>query len=241
MSRSLLAIVMCVIFGVAVSQAQRGGGGGHGGGGAHGGFGHGPGPTANRSIGATGLNPGPGGLGFSGRGFGRRGYWNRGYGNGYGYGYGGFWPGYYDAYAYGLDWDLPYWDYVNFPPTNGAPGPDDEQQSYGYNPAPRQLAATRDRTTPATPVQSPKLIEIPLPNDAVVKPQPPALFVLTSGEKLESRRYVLSADSLRIDINRKQRTIPISELNVDATIAANQQRGIDVSIPQDRSSLFVGF
>ena len=99
---------------------------------------------------------------------------------------------------------------------------------------------TRERA-PAIPVQSPQLIEVPLPKDAVVKPQPPALFVLTNGEKLESRRYVLSADSLQIDVGRRQRTIPISDLNVDATIAANQQRGIDVAIPQDRSSLFVGF
>ena len=73
------------------------------------------------------------------------------------------------------------------------------------------------------------------------EPLPPALFVLTNGEKLESRRYVLSANSLQVDINRKQRTIPISELNVDATIAANQQRGIDLSFPQDRNSLFLGF
>ena len=85
------------------------------------------------------------------------------------------------------------------------------------------------------------LIEVPLPKDAVVKPQPPALFVLTNGEKLESRRYVVSANFLQIDVGRRQRTIPISDLNVDATVAANQQRGIDVAIPQDRSSLFVGF
>ena len=136
---------------------------------------------------------------------------------------------------------MPYWDYVNFPPTSGAPGPDNEAQGYAYNQAPpRQMAAMRERA-PALPVESPKVIEIPLPKDAVVKPQPPALFVLTNGEKLESRRYVLSADSLQIDVGRRQRTIPISELNLDATVAANQQRGIDVAIPQDRSSLFVGF
>lgn len=230
MRRSLLAIVMCMIFGAAVLEAQRGGGG-HGG--AHAGSGRVA--ATSRSVGGTGLNPGPGGLGFQGRGFGRRAYGDRGYGNVYGYG--GFYPGYYGGY--GLDWDLPYWDYVNFPPTNGAPGPENEAQGYGYNPAP-QVAASRG-PAPATPVQSPKLIEVPLPNDVVLKPQPPAMFVLTNGEKLESRRYVLSADSLQIDINRKRRTIPISELNIDATIAVNQQRGIDVSIPQDRSSLFVGF
>ncbi|MGA7459498.1 MAG: hypothetical protein WBW69_04690 [Candidatus Korobacteraceae bacterium] len=217
MRRSLLALVMCVIFGTAVLQAQRGGGGSHGG--AHGAVARGP--AASRNSGGIGVN--------GGQGFRRRGNWN-------GYGYG--WPGYYGGY--GLDWDLPYWDYVNFPPTDGAPGPDNEAQGYANNAAPRPVAMTRERA-PAIPVQSPQLIEVPLPKDAVVKPQPPALFVLTNGEKLESRRYVLSADSLQIDVGRRQRTIPISDLNVDATIAANQQRGIDVAIPQDRSSLFVGF
>jgi hypothetical protein len=228
MRRSVLAIVLCVMFSAAMLQAQRGGGGPHGAA-AHGG-------TATRSVGATGLNPGSSGLGFSGRGTKRPGNWNRPYGNAYANGYG--WPGYYGGY--GLDGSLPYWDYVNFPPTGSAPRADNEVEGYNQGPPPQQMASVRE-VVPATPVQSPKLIEVPLPNDAVVKPQPPALFVLTNGEKLESRRYVLSADSLQIDINRKQRTIPISQLNVDATIAANQQRGLDVSIPQDRSSLFVGF
>lgn len=224
MRQSLLAMVLCVIFGATVLQAQRGGGGsGHGG--AHGAVAHAA--VATNGIGVTG-----GFVGRPGNGSRRRPY---PYWNGYGYGY---WPGYYGGY--GLDGTLPYWDYVNFPPTNGAPGPGNEEQGYAYGPPPREVVASRERA-PATPVESPKLIEVPLPKDAVVKPQPPALFVLTNGEKLESRRYVLSADSLQIDVNRKQRTIPISQLNVDATVAANQQRGIDVSIPQDRSSLFVGF
>jgi hypothetical protein len=93
----------------------------------------------------------------------------------------------------------------------------------------------------AAPPQSPKLVEIPLPKDAVVQAKPPALFVLNSGEQLESRRYVLSVDSLRIEVGRSQRVIPISALNVDATIAANQERGINLAFPQDRTSLFLGF
>jgi hypothetical protein len=222
MRRSLLAIVMGVIFSAVMLQAQRGGGGTGHSGAAHATVSHAA--VVNRSAGGIGVTGGPEGNRSR-----RRGYW-------YGYGYGA-WPGYYGGY--GLDWGLPYWDYVNFPPT-GIPGPDDEAPAYTAGPASRVAAVTRERA-PATPVESPKVIEVPLPKDAVVKPQPPALFVLTSGEKLESRRYVLSADALQIDVDRKQRTIPISELNMNATIAANQQRGIDVSFPQDRSSLFVGF
>jgi hypothetical protein len=217
MRRSSLAIIMCVLLSAAVLQAQRGGGGG---GGAHGAA-HAPAARA----GAPGSN-----WGITGPGGRRR-------GNFYNYGYG--WPGYYGGY--GMDWDLPYWDYVNFPPNGAAQPPDDQAEGYMSNQAPRQVVAMRDRGPAMPVVESPKLIEVPLPAGTVVKPQPPALFVLTNGEKLESRRYVVSADSLQIDVDRKQRTIPISQVNVDATIAANLQRGIEVSIPQDRSSLFVGF
>lgn len=217
MRRSSLAVIMCLFLSAAVSQAQRGGGGGAG-------AGHGAGHAAAARGSASGSN-----WGITGPGGRRR-------GNFYNYGYG--WPGYYGGY--GLDWDLPYWDYVDFPPTD-APPPEDQAQGYMNSQAPRQVAAMRDRGPAMPVVESPKVIEVPLPAGTVVKPQPPALFVLTNGEKLESRRYVLSADSLRIDVDRKQRTIPISQVNVDATIAANQQRGIEVSIPQDRSSLFVGF
>jgi hypothetical protein len=227
MRRSWLAIFTGLILTTVSLQAQRMSGGGHGG--SHGGVAHAAVSNRGAAIGITG------GEGFArGRGFNRR--------RGFGYGY-GYWPGYYwDA---GLGWDLPYWDYVDFPPTDVPPDsyypPDGQASRYSNNPSSRPVIVTRDRG-PATPVESPKLIEIPLPNDkSVARTQPPALFVLNDGEKLESRRYVLSADSLQIDIGRKQRTIPISALNVDATIAANQERGIDVSVPQDRNSLFLGF
>ena len=225
MRRSIVAVFVGLVLSVPLLQAQRGGTGGQGGfGGGHGGFGGG---HAHPAVSGKGSGWGITG----GRGF-RRNRFNNVWGN-------GFWPGYYDGY--GVDWDLPYWDYVNFPPNDVPYDQEGPGQGYAENQSSRPMVVVRDRQ-PATPVQSPKLVEISLPNDsAAVKPLPPALFVLTNGEKLESRRYVLSANSLQVDINRKQRTIPISELNVDATIAANQQRGIDLSFPQDRNSLFLGF
>ena len=225
MRRSIVAIFLSLIFSAAVLQAQRGGGGMSGGHAAPGGgFGHAGAGGRGSGIGINGGNR-------FGRGFRRNRF-------GYGWGY-GVWPAYYDGY--GLDWDLPYWDYANFPPSDPPYGPEGPPSGYAENQPSRQTVIVRDRQ-PAPPPQSPKLVEIPLPNDSsTLKPVPPALFVLANGEKLESRRYVLSANSLQVDIDRKQRTIPISELNIDATIAANQQRGIDISFPQDRSSLFLGF
>lgn len=75
----------------------------------------------------------------------------------------------------------------------------------------------------------------------VAKPQLPALFVLKGGERLESRNYVLTAQSLQIQVGRQRREIPLGTLDLDATIAANHQRGIDLTIPRDRSAVFVSF
>jgi hypothetical protein len=36
-------------------------------------------------------------------------------------------------------------------------------------------------------------------------------------------------------------TIPVSALDLDATIAANHERGIEVPIPRDRNTVFLGF
>lgn len=76
---------------------------------------------------------------------------------------------------------------------------------------------------------------------APAAPTPPAVFILSSGERLESSNYVLTVDSLRVQQGDKQRTIPISSLNTDATIAANRQRGIDVKIPTSKSQIMLGF
>jgi len=91
------------------------------------------------------------------------------------------------------------------------------------------------------PAEPPKVIEVPLQKTSTLKQLPPALFVLNDGEQLESRRYVLSAGSLQIQIGLKQRTIPVSDLNLDATVAANRQRGLELTIPQDRNSMFLSF
>jgi hypothetical protein len=67
------------------------------------------------------------------------------------------------------------------------------------------------------------------------------VFVLKGGERLESRNYVLTAQSLQIEVGRQRREIPLDTLDLDATIAANHQRGIDLTIPRDRSAVFVSF
>lgn len=75
----------------------------------------------------------------------------------------------------------------------------------------------------------------------VSKPTPPAVFILSNGDRLESSRYVLTADSLLVQQGQTQRTIPLSAVNVDATITANRERGINLTIPKNTSEITLSF
>jgi hypothetical protein len=100
----------------------------------------------------------------------------------------------------------------------------------------------RQSRVPETPAASPKLIEIPASgNSAAPKPQAPAIFILASGERLEARRYMLTASNLCITADREQRIVPLSMLDVAATVAANRERGIELHIPADKNEISLGF
>ena len=87
-----------------------------------------------------------------------------------------------------------------------------------------------------------QVIEIPSASKpADVKPMPATIFVLTNGEKVEAQRYLLTASSLSVTVQRNQRTIPVQMLDLDATEAANRDRGIDLRIPSDRNEISLRF
>ncbi len=71
-------------------------------------------------------------------------------------------------------------------------------------------------------------------------PPPPAVFILSSGERLESTNYFWTAESLQLEQGGTPRTIPMSKINVNATVAANHQRGIDLKIP-NKSQIMLSF
>ena len=142
-------------------------------------------------------------------------------------------PGYGTAW---LPWDAPYWDGDGY-------FPDESSYQQSVNTAPPQVIVVEDKEPrlPAPPPEPPKLIEVPQSKEApIAKQKPPTLFVLKDGERLESRYYLLTVESLRIEVDRQQRTIPVSALNLDATIGTNHERGIEVVIPRDRSTVFLG-
>jgi hypothetical protein len=69
----------------------------------------------------------------------------------------------------------------------------------------------------------------------------PTIFILVNGERLETRRYVLTASNLTVSIDRQQRTVPLDLLDINATITANHERGIDLRIPTDRNEISLSF
>jgi hypothetical protein len=189
----------------------------------HGGGGHAGGSHVSGGHPAAG----PGRSGFGGHhGGGRpvsrrfapdRGTWNN-------YGYGGI-----GGYPYFLpdDW---YDEADGEPPADSTPAP---------QPVVEQRIRERRPVKPLPPAQ---VIEIPnVSGSAVAKSLPPTVFILTSGERLESERFVLTANSLSINVQRTPRTIPLDMLNIDATLAANHDRGIDLRIPNDRNEVSLRF
>jgi hypothetical protein len=124
--------------------------------------------------------------------------------------------------------------------------PYDEPFDYGQ---PETEAVTNGPAPPAaiprtaeTAVPKAQVIEIPgAANSTTAKMLPPTLFILANGERLETRRFLLTASNLSFSIDRQQRTIPLDRLDLDATIAANHERGIDLRIPADRNEISLSF
>lgn len=89
---------------------------------------------------------------------------------------------------------------------------------------------------------APRMIELPGTVDsAASKPLPSTVFIFKNGERLEVRRYLLSHNLLTVSGDHQQRTIPLSTLDLDATIAANRERGIQLRVPADRGEISLSF
>jgi len=92
------------------------------------------------------------------------------------------------------------------------------------------------------PPADPQLIEIPRAVDRIEeKPPLPAIFVLIDGERVETQRFALTVTSLSVDIDRRERVIPLEAVDLGATTAANRDRGINLRIPADHNEISVSF
>ena len=96
--------------------------------------------------------------------------------------------------------------------------------------------------TPEPPIPKAQVIEIPgVADSTAANALPPTIFILANGERLETRRYVLTASNLSVRIDRQQRTVPLDMLDINATITANHEHGIDLRIPVDRNEISLSF
>jgi hypothetical protein len=216
---SLLALTLLPPF--ALAQRTHGGSGG-GSTTARGNYG----PSGNATVdhGRPGFRGRPGPCGF-GDCFGPYGPWQDGY---------GYWPGYYAPYF--ADYDG-FWTLQESPP---------QPPPAAATPSVIVMQLPEPKQQPA-PVEPPKLVEVPSATDTRTKdisdpaPAPPAIFILSSGERLQATRYTLTYDSLRIPQGRGVRMVPLTALDMDATLAANRQRGVDLQIPENRQQITLGF
>ena len=117
-----------------------------------------------------------------------------------------------------------------------------------YQQQPYTQVVEREAAPPAAPAAPPappakaQVIEIPVAaNSLAAKPLPPAIFILADGERLEASRFVLTSSNLSVNVNRRQLTIPIDRLDLDATLAANHERGIELRVPADRNEISLSF
>lgn len=95
---------------------------------------------------------------------------------------------------------------------------------------------------PETPPAEPQMIELPPVATQAQSELPLAtMFILTSGERLEAHRFVLTTSSLSVTVNRRERTIPLSSIDLEATLTVNRERGINLQIPADHNEISLSF
>lgn len=137
--------------------------------------------------------------------------------------------------AYPLWYDEAFWD----------DEPYGELDESAIMPAPQGTTLQSGRSRSAArevPAANPKVIELPdTSNSASSKPQPAAMFILTNGERLEVRRYLLTHDTLYLTVDRHERTVPLAMLDINATAVVNHERGVEMRIPAGRSEISLSF
>ena len=119
---------------------------------------------------------------------------------------------------------------------------------------PAPVVVVRDDRPPATavapaptplPPADPKIIEVPSALERTARgPAAPttAIFILSDGRKIEAQNYTVTDTFLTVkESHRPTLQIPLDQLNVEATLAANHARGLDLQLPESRSEILINF
>ena len=229
--------------------AQRGGGHGAGGGshggfsgghaqalvaefsGGHaaGGFGGHSGFVAHGAMGAGsryGSHYGSLGAGRSfgrgGRSFGRNNYR---FSNRFGYGYGGYPYGGYYGYLPGID---PYWWWDTYPSDDAdqrAMADEMNQENLEEQQALREQ--DQDAYGPSRPMRRPA--QPAASNEA--ENDPATVLIYRDRHQREVRNYAIVDDMIYVFTPQRTERVPLSVIDVPATVQANQDRGVDFRLP----------
>ena len=87
----------------------------------------------------------------------------------------------------------------------------------------------------------PRWVTVPPSPTSNRKPLPKTVFVLSSGESIESDNYTMTSGYTDVIVGDQQRRILVSELDVQTTMAVNRKRGVDLKIPTNKNEVFLGF
>ncbi|MFZ0704900.1 MAG: TlpA disulfide reductase family protein [Candidatus Korobacteraceae bacterium] len=94
----------------------------------------------------------------------------------------------------------------------------------------------------AAPVGRSTVINVPLTPSAIPsKPLPKTVFIFLNGEQLEADRYLLRAGIVELTVAGEQRQVPLSELDIKKTNAANHERGVEFKVPTTSNGVFLSF
>ena len=114
--------------------------------------------------------------------------------------------------------------------------------------APQVIVIREEASAPVAPpaapvIPQPKMIEVPGGASAAsAVPTSPVVIVMRDGQKREMTRYTITGAYL-YDSSKALQTsrIPIDDLDLEATVHANAERGVPFSIPSQRNEVVVRF
>ncbi len=101
------------------------------------------------------------------------------------------------------------------------------------------VAAQPQRLVPPAVIDLPVVVER---SGVQLRQRPATVFILADGRRVEAKRYSITYSSVEISEPRRPALqIPISQLDLDATLTTNHQRGIDLEFPRSQGELYLTF
>ena len=155
--------------------------------------------------------------------------YGRNYGYGYGYGAGQYVPYYipFDAYGYGYDYVGGGPDMYSGPPVGPA---DPTLHIVVEQPPADSYRRSAEEVEQPEPPRHPAIQEQPSAASHEVAPGEPSVLIFRDGHQQEVTNYAIMGDSVYV-FDKGRKKIALADLDVSATIKANDDRGLEFKIP----------